>query len=87
MENFALTSTFGITLYALLIMAFSMFYSQITISPEETAENFQKSGTFILGVQPGANTEKYLTRVTLSMSMVGGAVLTMIAILPFLLQM
>jgi preprotein translocase subunit SecY len=84
-EFFKLTHWFGLTLYSLLIIGFTFFYSQININPTETAENFQKSSTFIMGVKPGKDTELHLKRTLNSMSAIGAAVLTTIAILPYLM--
>lgn len=84
-NNFALTSWFGLTIYGLLIFLFTYFYSQININPEETAENFQKSSTFIVGVKPGEETRKYLAQTINSMSFFGGLVLTFIAVFPYVL--
>ena len=86
-ENFALTSPFGLTLYALLTFGFSLFYAHININSEETAENFQKNSTFILGVKPGKTTEKYLSQRVTSMAVLGGVILTLIAIAPYIMQM
>lgn len=83
--NFALTSALGLTLYGLLIIAFTYFYAQININPEETAKNFQKSSTFIVGIKPGKETEKYLTQTVNSVSTYGAFLLAFIATLPFIL--
>lgn len=84
-EHFSLTSPFGLTLYALLIIAFTYFYAHINIDPAETADNFQKSSTFIVGVEPGEPTRKYLSGIVNSVSTIGALELTIIAILPFVL--
>lgn len=83
--NFSLTSALGLTLYGLLIIAFTYFYAQININPEETAKNFQKSSTFIVGIKPGKETEKYLARTVNSVSTYGAFLLAFIATLPFIL--
>ncbi|AHK22434.1 SecY translocase [Candidatus Hepatoplasma crinochetorum Av] len=83
--NFSLTSALGLTLYGLLIIAFTYFYAQININPEETAKNFQKSSTFIVGIKPGKETEKYLVRTVNSVSTYGAFLLAFIATLPFIL--
>ncbi|BDV02619.1 MAG: protein translocase subunit SecY [Candidatus Hepatoplasma vulgare] len=84
-NHFALTSWMGITIYALLIIGFTFFYSQININPEETAENFQKTSTYIVGVKPGEETRKYIAKTVNAMSLFGSFVLMIIAILPYLL--
>ncbi len=84
-DNFSLTSAFGLTLYALLVAAFTFFYASININPEETAENFQKSSTFIIGVAPGEQTRTYISRTVNSVACIGATELTLVAIFPYLL--
>ncbi len=84
-QNFALTSWLGLSLYAILIVAFSFFYAQININPEETADNFKKSSTFVIGVKPGEETRKYLSGVINSITFYGSIALMLIAITPYLL--
>ena len=50
------------TLYFILVIAFTYFYTGIVFNANEIAENLQKQGGFIEGVRPGAQTEKYLMR-------------------------
>ncbi len=82
---FILTHPFGLSLYVFLIISFTYFYSHIMINPEETSENFQKTSTFIMGVKPGKDTETYLVKTLNSMSTIGAAVLTLVAISPYLM--
>lgn len=84
-DNFALTAVFGLTIYALLIIAFTFFYASININPDETAENFQKSSTFIVGVKPGEETRDYISKTINSLSCIGALVLTSLAIFPYVL--
>jgi preprotein translocase subunit SecY len=46
----------------------------------------QKGGGFIPGIRPGKETEKYLTHVLSRITVVGGAFLGAIAILPSIFQ-
>ncbi|MBQ6970078.1 hypothetical protein IJQ19_00370 [bacterium] len=50
-------------LYFLATILFTFFYSYVQINPELMAENFQKSGRFILGVRMGEDTVKHITKV------------------------
>lgn len=84
-KNFALTSTFGIVFYSILLVLFTFFYAHININSVETSENFQKSSTFIIGVTPGKDTEKYISKVVTRLSVMGAFELTMLAIMPYLL--
>ena len=84
-EDFAFP--WGTIIYAVLIIAFSYFYSQLEINPERIAENFQTSGTYITGIKPGTETERYLSRVLNRMAFMGSMALCAIALLPVILSL
>ncbi len=84
-ENISLTAPIGITIYAVLMFLFGMFYAHININSIDMAESFQKSSTFIIGVTPGEDTEKYISRTVTRLSIIGSFELTMLAIMPYLL--
>ncbi|MBO5997366.1 MAG: hypothetical protein J6P93_02440 [Alphaproteobacteria bacterium] len=44
------------TVYALLIIFFTFFYTGVVFNPKETAENLKKNGGFIAGIRPGNST-------------------------------
>lgn len=77
----------GTIIYAVLIVAFSYFYAQLEISPEKIAENFQTSGTYITGIKPGLETEKYVSRVLNRITFMGSMALCFIALLPVILSL
>jgi preprotein translocase subunit SecY len=77
----------GLTIYALLIIAFCFFYSYIQINPSQLAENFEKGGKFIPGVKSGADTEKHITKVLNRINWIGAPFLAIIAITPYLISM
>jgi preprotein translocase subunit SecY len=72
--------------YFLLVFGFTYFYTAIVFNPEKVAEDLQKGGGFIPGIRPGKETEKYLSHVLSRLTVVGGAFLGLIAILPSLFQ-
>lgn len=71
------------TLYFLLVIAFTYFYTGIVFNANEIAENLQKQGGFIAGVRPGVTTEKYLSRTVNRLILFGSVALGIIAIMPF----
>ncbi len=77
----------GPIIYAVLIILFSYFYSQLQINPERIAENFQTSGTYITGIKPGAETERYVTKILARITFMGALALTVIALLPVILSL
>lgn len=83
----SLSSGTGFALFVIFILAFSYFYTFIVIKPKEMAEDLQKSGGFIPGVRPGKETENYITKVLIRITVVGSIFLAIIAGLPYLLSM
>jgi preprotein translocase subunit SecY len=81
-RNLDYTHPIGMTLYAILIIAFTYFYAFIQVNPEQAAENLQKQSGYIPGIRPGKSTQEYLTRVLYRLTFVGALFLTIIAILP-----
>ncbi|XHK03701.1 preprotein translocase subunit SecY [Spiroplasma endosymbiont of Anurida maritima] len=86
-NNYLSFSTWwGISIYAILTIIFTFMYSQVQMNPEKIADNFQKSGTFIPGVNPGKKTEKYLKGVINRLSILGSIFLAGIAVLPYVIS-
>ena len=77
----------GLIIYIVLTFAFSFFYSNITINPERLAEDFQKSGSYIPGIRPGNETERYIQKVLNRVTFIGATALTLIAALPVVLTL
>ncbi|MEZ4180201.1 MAG: preprotein translocase subunit SecY [Candidatus Doudnabacteria bacterium] len=72
--------------YFLLVVAFTFFYSNIVVNPDDVAENMQRSGGFIPGIRPGKQTADYLYRVLNLITLPGSLFLGFIAVLPFIVQ-
>ncbi|MDD3156615.1 preprotein translocase subunit SecY [Anaeromusa sp.] len=70
------------TLYALLILFFTYFYTAVTFNVSDMAENMKKHGGFIPGLRPGKPTADYLDRVMTRITLAGSLFLALIAILP-----
>jgi preprotein translocase subunit SecY len=68
--------------YAILIIAFTYFYTAITINPNQMAEDMKKNGGFIPGVKPGKKTVEYLDTIMSRITLPGSIFLALIAILP-----
>ncbi|MCR8613239.1 MAG: preprotein translocase subunit SecY [Mycoplasma sp.] len=81
--NLTFTAPVGLSLYIGLIVIFTLFWSQVQTNPDQIAENFQKSSTFIPGVRPGQETRGYVSKVILRLSIVSSIYLAVIAGLPY----
>lgn len=77
----------GLIIYIILTFSFSFFYSNLTINPERLAEDFQKSGSYIPGIRPGNETERYIQKVLNRVTFIGATALTLIAALPVVLTL
>jgi len=72
------------TVYFLLVITFTYFYTSIIFNTNEIADNLQKQGGFIEGVRPGVTTAKYLGKVVNRLNFFGAFALGLIAMLPFI---
>ena len=77
----------GLLIYVTLIILFTFFYASLQISPETLAENFRKNGSYIPGIRPGNETERYVKKVVNRVTCIGAAALTFIAALPVVLTL
>jgi preprotein translocase subunit SecY len=74
-----------ITLYTLMIIFFTYFYTAIILNPVDLAENMKKFGGFIPGIRPGKHTSEYIDRILQRITLPGAFFLAAIAVLPDLL--
>lgn len=72
--------------YFLLVIAFTFFYTAVTVDPAQMSTNLQKSGAFIPGVRPGKETAEYIGRVVTRITLVGALFLGVVAVLPLIVQ-
>ena len=79
----SLSSVPGFILFIIFVIAFTYFYTFVTIKPKELSENLQKNGGYIPGVRPGEETEKYVSKVLIRITVVGSIFLAIIAGLPY----
>ena len=73
-------------LNVILIIFFTYFYTGITFSPNEVANNMKANGGFIPGIRPGKATEDYLNKVMSRVTIVGAIFLALIATLPTIIS-
>jgi len=74
------------SLYFVLVFAFTYFYTMVTFDPKAISQNLQKMGGFIPGIRPGASTARYLTKVLHRVLFVGALFLSLIAVMPYIIQ-
>lgn len=75
---------FSLTLYFLLVVGFTYFYTAVTYDPVEVADNLKKWGGQIKGIRSGRETERYIDRVLTRITFAGAVFLGIIALMPYL---
>ncbi len=73
-------------IYFFLVFGFTYFYTYIVFKPEQIAENLQKQGGFVPGLRPGTETKDYISKVVSRITFFGGLFLSIIAVLPYIVQ-
>ena len=70
--------------FAALIIAFTYFYTAITLNPTQMAEDMKRNNGFIPGVKPGKDTADYIDDVMSRLTLPGSLFIAFIAIMPAL---
>ena len=84
--NMSQNSPLHLLATALLIVAFSYFYSSISFNPQDIAKNIQQQGGNIPGIRSGKNTVDFLSRTTRRLTLFAALFLAVLATLPTLLS-
>ena len=71
-------------IYVVLIIAFTSFYTAITLNPTQMAEDMKRNNGFIPGVKPGHDTAEYIDTVMSRITLPGSLFIAFIAIMPAL---
>lgn len=76
--------SWGLIVYIILTVFFAYFYTSITFSPLELANNMKKNGGFIPGIRPGKPTVEYLTKILNYIIFIGVCGLVLVQVVPIL---
>ncbi len=76
----------GFTVYIILIVLFTFFYSFLQMNPEKMADDLQKQSANIPGVRPGEETKSYISRVLFKVNVIGATYLAVLAALPIIIS-
>ena len=68
--------------FALLIIAFTYFYTAITLNPTQMAEDMKRNNGFIPGIKPGKSTAEYIDQIMSRITLPGSLCLAFIACMP-----
>jgi preprotein translocase subunit SecY len=82
-RTFMDNNSFGYNIvFAILIIAFTYFYTAIIVNPMQIAENLKLNNGFIPGVKPGKKTAEYIDSIMSRITLPGSILLAIIAVLP-----
>ncbi len=76
------TSIWYNLVFAFLIIAFTYFYTAITINPTQMADDLKRNNGFIPGIKPGKKTAEYIDEIMSKITFPGSLFLAVVAILP-----
>ena len=71
-------------IYVTLIIAFTYFYTAITLNPTQMAEDMKRNNGFIPGIKPGKDTAEYIDTVMSRLTLPGSLFIAFIAVMPAL---
>jgi preprotein translocase subunit SecY len=85
-NNITPTSLIYISLYFVLIVAFTFFYVYVAFDPHQQADIIRKQGGFIPGIRPGPPTERYFAHILNRITVPGALFLASVAVVPSILM-
>jgi preprotein translocase, secY subunit len=71
-------------IYVFLIVAFTYFYTAITLNPQQMADDMKRNNGFIPGVKPGHDTAEYIDEIMTRITFPGSLFIAFIAVMPAL---
>ena len=76
-----------VILYAVMIIFFCFFYTALVFNAKETADNLKRSGAFVPGIRPGAQTADYIDKVLTRITFWGAMYVASVCLLPEIFRM
>ena len=76
------TSLLYNVVFAILIIAFTYFYTAITLNPTQMAEDMKRNNGFIPGIKPGKPTADYIDTIMSRITLPGSLFIAFIAVMP-----
>lgn len=74
-------------IYAVLIILFTLFYTAVTVNPQQMSEDLKRNNGFIPGIKPGKPTAEYIDSVMSRITWPGAIFLTIVAVMPAFARM
>jgi preprotein translocase subunit SecY len=70
------------TMFAVMIILFTFFYTAITVNPNQIADDMKRNGGFVPGIKPGKATSEFIDTILTRITLPGSIFLAIVAILP-----
>lgn len=83
---FSFNHWFYWTVFGIMIVFFTYFYTAIAFNPVEVADQMKKHGGFIPGVRPGKKTSEFIDNILTRVTLPGSVFLAFVAIFPYILM-
>lgn len=71
----------------LMVVAFTYFYTAITVNPNQLSDDLRRNGGFVPGIKPGKQTAGYIDDLLSRITLPGSIFLGIVAILPAFVMM
>lgn len=71
-KEFMIGKPLWVYVYISILFLFSIIFAFVTMNGEEIADRMKKSGEYIYGIYPGADTSRFINRLVLRFSVIGG---------------
>ena len=76
-----------VLMYGALIIFFCFFYTALVFNSRDTADNLKRSGAFVPGIRPGAQTADYIDKVLTRLTFWGSIYIAAVCLMPELVRM
>ena len=71
-KEFMIGKPLWVYVYISVLFLFSIIFAFVTMNGEEIADRMKKSGEYIYGIYPGEDTSRFINRLVLRFSVIGG---------------
>jgi preprotein translocase subunit SecY len=76
-----------VLMYGAMIIFFCFFYTALVFNSRDTADNLKRSGAFVPGIRPGAQTADYIDKVLTRLTFWGSIYIASVCVMPELVRM
>lgn len=86
LQYFDIQSPVYWTIFGIMIIFFTYFYTAIAFNPVEVADNMKRHGGYIPGIRPGKRTAEFIDHILTRITLPGSIFLAIVAVMPYLIM-